>query len=195
MPKGEWEQNPAHLVLDRAGLWPFKDGEIKSVLDVACGLSLKSKFLAPSVIVGVDIYKPYLEAIESDVPYSVVKYDIRRIRDIFIDNSFDVVYALDIIEHLYEDESKSLMEQCKCIAKKAVVIETPKGYIPQDIDIQGYGAHEYQTHRSGWSVKELENLGFKCTVRPYRMKDIKRHTHLKIDPNVEVITGIYLKEQ
>jgi hypothetical protein len=74
-----------------------------------------------------------------------------------------------------------------------VVVETPKGYIPQDIDIQGYGAHEYQTHRSGWEVSDLEKLGFQCVTRPYQMQDVKRHRSLTVDPNVEVITAIYLK--
>ena len=195
MPKDEWSQNPAHKILEKEGLWKFQDNEIESVLDVACGLSLKSKFLAPDVIVGVDIHEPYLRAIEADVPYSVVKYDVRNLRDIFLDDSFDVVYALDVIEHLYRDDSLVLMSDCAKIARKAVVIETPNGYIPQNLDIQGFEAHEFQTHRCGWTVEQLEELGFKCVVRPYKMQDVKRHTKIEVDLNVEVITAIYMKEK
>jgi len=196
MPKNEWSKNPAHKILKDKGLWDFKDGEIESVLDVACGLALKSKFLAPppKIIVGVDIFEPYLRNIEADVAYAVVKYDVRKIKDIFLSNSFDAVYAIDILEHLKHKESVELIKQLKMIAKKAVIIEVPRGYVPQNIDIQGYGAHKYQTHRSGWDVEDLESIGFKCVIRPYKMKNIKRHHKITVSPDIEVITGIYKKE-
>lgn len=195
MSKKDWAKNPVHKILQKNDLWHFKKCDIKSVLDVGCGLSLKSKFLAPRIIVGVDIYEPYLKAIESSVPYVVVKYDVRKLKDIFLADSFDVVYAIDIIEHLERKDSLDLINQCKKIARKALVIETPNGYIPQDIDILGYGAHKYQTHRSGWGVKDLENLGFKCVIRSYKMQNIKRHHSLSVDPNVEVITGIFERKE
>jgi SAM-dependent methyltransferase len=193
MPKEDWQNSAVHKVLEKDGLWEFKNGEIQTVLDVACGLSLKSKFLAPPVIVGVDIHEPYLRAIESDVPYAVVKCDVRNIQDVFIDDSFDVVYAFDIIEHLEKEESLNLIKACKSIAKRAVVVETPKGYIPQNIDIQGFDADHWQTHRCGWEVFELEELGFQCTVRDYVMQDIQRHTETTVCPEIQLIDGIYVK--
>ena len=109
MPKEEWKLNPMHKILGE--LWPYKDGEIETVLDVACGLSLKSKFLGAKHIVGVDIYEPYLRAIQCATPYSVVKYDVRKLSDIFLSESFDVVYALDIIEHLEKEEGYAFLKQ------------------------------------------------------------------------------------
>jgi predicted TPR repeat methyltransferase len=194
MSRDDWVKNPVHQILIGAGLWPFRDGEINTVLDVACGLSLKSKYLKPKMILGVDIYEPYLKAIESDVPYAVIKYDVTQIGDICLANSFDVVYAIDILEHLSKDQGIELIKQCKMIAQKAVVVESPNGYVPQDIDIQGFNADEYQTHRSGWSVDELKELGFECITRKYRMQDIKRHSLIDVDPNIELIDGIYKKQ-
>tara|TARA_R110000824_G_scaffold328069_4_gene514902 strand:- start:767 stop:1348 length:582 start_codon:yes stop_codon:yes gene_type:complete len=193
MPKEDWKNNPVHEIFKKENLWPFKDDSIISVLDVACGLSLKSKFLAPQIIVGVDIHEPYLKAIESDVPYVVIKADARQFDGLFLDNSFDVVYALDIIEHLEKEDALSLIRQCKRICRKAVIIETPNGYVPQNIDIQGFGADHFQTHRCGWSVEELGELGFECLVREYKMQDIKRHTDLSVNVNIELVDGIYLK--
>jgi hypothetical protein len=189
MPKEDWVKNPVHEILKRNNLWPF--GPINSVLDVACGLSLKSKFLEPKIIVGVDIYSQYFQKIECSIPYTVIKYDVRHLLDIFQPRSFEVVYALDIIEHLEKHESLSLIEQCKIIATKAVVVETPLGYIPQNLDILGYGGHEYQTHRCGWEVEELQSLDFSCITRSYTMSNVKRHTEIEVDPQITFIDAIH----
>jgi hypothetical protein len=190
MSKEDWKENTIQKVFTRANLWPWKDGEIVSVLDVACGLSLKSKYIPAQVRVGVDIYEPYFAHIETDVPYAVVKYDIRKLRDIFIPKSFDLVIALDIIEHVTKDEGLELMRQCEEIARKGVIFETPSGYVPQNLDIQGHGGHEWQTHRSGWERKEFEERGYQVVERPYTMQDVQRHTELKVGTEVTLLEAI-----
>lgn len=194
MSKEDWKDNPVHKNLSDYGLWNWNKGDIISVLDVGCGLSLRGQYIDPSFVMGVDIFEPYLKAIQSKVPYSVIKMDVRKIGKVFIDNSFDIVCAFDIIEHLKKRDSEILIENCIKIAKKAVLIETPKGYIPQNIDIQNFGGHKYQTHRSGWSVEELEKIGFNCIVRKYVMQNVRRHTKLHVDPNIELIDAIFVKK-
>lgn len=191
MSKEDWIANPVHKILQVSGLWPFD--KINTVLDVACGLSLKSRYLEPCYILGIDVHEPYLRAIDYDKPYGVIKYDVRNISNIILHDSFEVVYLLDIIEHLTELESISLIHCCKNICTKAVVIETPLGYIPQDLDIQGFGAHSLQTHRCGWNIEDLEPLGFKCIVRDYTMQDVRRHTTITVNPKIKLIDGIYIK--
>lgn len=190
MPKSDWRENTIVKIFSDQNLWRFKEGEIVSILDVACGLSLKSKFIPATIRVGVDIYDKYFEHIEAEVPYVVIKYDVRRLEEIFVPKSFDLVIALDIIEHLEKDESLSMIKQCEEIAKKAVILETPKGYTPQDIDIWGYGGHTYQTHRCGWEPEELEGLGYNVIVRDYMMSDVKRHTELDVDPSIQLMDAI-----
>ena len=190
MPKADWKKNTIETIFRNAGLWRFNQGAIVSVLDVACGLSLKSKFIDAKIRVGVDIYDEYFNHIESDVPYVVLKYDVRRLNEIFMPKSFDLVIALDIIEHIEKDEALDMIKQCEEIARKAVVLETPNGYIPQNLDIQGHGGHEWQTHRCGWEVKELEDLGYSTVVRGYKMADIKRHTELKVGTDIQLIDAI-----
>lgn len=190
MPKEDWAQNTLDKIFLKHKLWPFKEGEIVSILDVACGLSLKSKFLTAQIRVGVDIYDKYFEHIESNVPYVVIKYDVRKLNEIFMPKSFDLVIALDIIEHLEKKESLAMIAQCEKIARKAVILETPKGYIPQNLDIQGHGGHTYQTHRCGWEIKELEDLGYSVIVRDYQMSKIKRHTDMEVDPSIQLMDAI-----
>jgi len=190
MPKVDWITNTPIKIFTDHNLWPFKEGEIVSVLDVACGLSLKSKFIPAQIRVGVDLYDKYFEHIESDVPYVVVKYDVRKLNEIFMPKSFDLVIGLDIIEHLEKEESLEMIAQCEKIARKAVILETPKGYVPQNLDIQGHGAHDFQTHRCGWEVEELENLGYSVVVRDYQMSNVKRHTDLEVDPEIQLMDAI-----
>ncbi len=190
MSKEDWKQNTLDKIFSQQGLWPWKEGEIVSILDVACGLSLKSKYLSAQIRVGVDIYEPYFKSIEADVPFVLVKYDVRKLSDIFPDKSFDLVIALDIVEHLEKEESLEMMRQCENIARKGVIIETPKGYIPQNIDILGHGGHEWQTHRSGWEPEEFEKLGYKTILRDYKMSDVKRHTEIDVHTDVQLIDAI-----
>ncbi len=190
MPKADWIANTLPTIFGKAGLWPWKNGEIISVLDVACGLSLKSKFIPAQIRVGVDIYDKYFDHIESDVPYVVIKHDIRKLNEIFVPKSFDLVIALDVIEHLEKQESLDMIAECERIARKGVILETPKGYVPQNLDIQGYGGHEYQTHRCGWEPDEIRKLGYKVFTRPYIMSDAKRHTDVDVGREVELIEAI-----
>lgn len=190
MSKEDWQENTVQKIFADAGLWPWKEGEIVSVLDVACGLSLKSKYIPAQIRVGVDIYEPYFQHIQADVPYVVIKYDIRHLRDIFLPKSFDLVIALDIIEHITKEEGIELMRQCEDIARKGVIFETPKGYIPQNLDIQGHGGHEWQTHRSGWEPEEFTGHGYKVISRAYHMTDAKRHTDIDVERDVSLIEAI-----
>jgi hypothetical protein len=190
MPKADWKKNTMKKLFAAEGLWPWKDSEIVSVLDVACGLSLKSKFLPAKIRVGVDIYDEYFKHIETDVPYVVVKYDVRKLRDIFVPKSFDIVIGIDILEHLEKEESLELMRQCEEIAKKAVIFETTKGFSPQNIDIWGHGGHHWQTHRSGYEIGDFKKRGYKTFTRDYVMSDIKRHSKLEVDPHIKLIDAI-----
>lgn len=195
MPKEEWKENTIQRIFERANLWPWKEGEIVTILDAACGLSLKSKYIPAQIRVGVDAYPEYFKHIESDVPYVVIQYDIRKLREIFQPKSFDLVIALDVMEHLLKEESLDVLRQCEEIAKKAVIIETPQGYLPTNMDITGHGGHEWQTHRSEWQPEEFEKLGFKVLTRDYTMSNVQRHTEIKeIDPNIKMIDAIKFVE-
>lgn len=189
MPKEDWVKNTIETIFKEQGLYP--EAPIRTVLDVACGLSLKSQYITADVRVGVDIYRPYLEKIDADIPYAVINADIRELDTLFLPRSFDLVIALDVVEHLEKDDALKLLDDCEAIAKEAVVIETPKGYIPQNMDIMGFGGDEWQTHRSSWEPEEFEERGYNVILRDYTMNDVQRHTDVDdIDPNVTLIDAI-----
>jgi len=188
LPREDWEQNTIYKIFDREGLYP--KARISTVLDVACGLSLKSQYLDADIRVGVDIYRPYLEKIDAKVPYTTVVHDVRKLDEVFLAKSFDLVLMLDIIEHLEKDESLALLETAERLAKVAVIIETPEGYVPQNIDIWGHGGDHFQTHRCGWEKAELEAMGYRVVRRPYTMQNIKRHTEIEVPVDIHLLDGI-----
>ena len=121
---------------------------------------------------------------------SVIKYDIRKILNLFLPKSFDIVLILDVLEHLKRKESLKLLRDAEKIAKKAVIIETPLGFIPQNIDIWKMGGDKYQTHRSSWDIRDFEVRGYKSFLRSYKMSNVKRHTKHTSNLNVKLINAI-----
>ena len=45
--KADWEKNTVKNIFKKAKMWPWKDNEIVSILDVACGLSLNQNTYRP----------------------------------------------------------------------------------------------------------------------------------------------------
>jgi len=86
------------------------------------------------------------------------------------------VLLLDVIEHLHKADALALIGKAERLARLAVAIETPKGFLPQNLDILGLGGDHVQTHRSGWDADELASLGYAVIERPYRLSGAKRHT-------------------
>ena len=188
MPREDWVANTVEHIFEAEGLYPT--GKIGSVLDVACGLSLKSQYIDAEIRVGVDIYRPYLEKIRADVPYVALEADALDIGKLFLPRSFDLVLLLDIVEHIEKPDSLRLMEMAEAIARVAVIVETPKGYVPQNMDIWGHGGDAFQTHRCGWEPEELEARGYQCLLRDYRMSAVRRHTEIDVAPEIQLIDAI-----
>lgn len=192
MPREDWFENTVPKLAANMG---YDLSGVNTVLDVACGLSLKSQHVDAQIRVGVDIYEPYLKAIDFKGPYVAIKHDVRKLEELFMPESFDLVMAVDIIEHLHYDDGLKLLRACKRLSKRFVFFETPLGPVAQNMDIQGYGGHEWQTHRSAWFTKDFEERGFTVTTRPYTMCDVQRHTEKDVDPNIILLDAIYDKRK
>jgi ubiquinone/menaquinone biosynthesis C-methylase UbiE len=134
-------------------------GDCKTLLDVGCGSSSPVKPFSKRVFcVGVDAFQPSIEKSRKERIHN--EYHILDALDIgkeFRSNSFDCVLASGLIEHLTKEEGIRLLAMMERIARKRTIIITPNGFLPQG----EYDSNPGQIHKSGWTVREMKNRGYK----------------------------------
>ena len=134
-------------------------GEPRSLLDVGCGNNSPIARFSRRIphTVGLDKFEPWLEeSRERGIHDQYVLGDVVAIEREFGERAFDVVLACDVLEHLryaHADELLSMMER---VAGERVVVLTPNGFVPQ----AATWGNPHQVHRSGWSVRALEERGY-----------------------------------
>jgi len=128
-----------------------------SLLDVGCGENSPIKYAVKrGYSVGLDLFKPsILKSKQAKLHDEYVLASINHL--CFKPNSFQTVALLDVLEHLSKSDGYKIMNQVEGLANDKVVVFTPNGFLKQ----QEYESNLYQKHLSGWTVHELENLGFR----------------------------------
>lgn len=69
--------------------------------------------------------------------------------------SYELVLAIDILEHFTRSDGLIFLSHLKRIAQKAALVSTPKEFIPQEVP-----ANPYENHRSLWTWQDLVDQGF-----------------------------------
>jgi 2-polyprenyl-3-methyl-5-hydroxy-6-metoxy-1,4-benzoquinol methylase len=128
----------------------------KTVLDIGCGVnSPLGSFSESFYSVGIDIFKPAI--LRSKKRGTHGDYVLAEIHHLcFKPESFEAVLALDVLEHLKKTDGYRFMENMAKIARCALVVFTPNGFVHQ-LELEG---NLYQVHLSGWTVAKLRKFGF-----------------------------------
>lgn len=71
----------------------------------------------------------------------------------------DVIVATDLVEHLEKSDAVELIAAFERRASTAVVLLTPNGYIFNPFTPD----NPYMEHRCGFTVPDLQSLGYACT--------------------------------
>jgi len=148
-----------------------KNGE--SLLSLCCGIGLELHGLATRDVTGVDIYQGYLDR----MPHHWVKKINSTAKDYIVnapDKSVDVISFIDGLEHMPKEDGEVVLEHCKRVARKHVLVFTQIGYLRNEPhNAWGVeGGDEYQRHKSGWEVSEVEAFGYKLIAQS---NDISQH--------------------
>ena len=130
----------------------------ETMLNLGCGIGKFWDCVKSKNMLNVDIWTPYLLEIKHDI--SVIKADLRDL-SMFVDKSWDAIMCIDVIEHLEKEQALQLLRECDRIARKRIIMYTPRGFHAQD-DGQGWGAAnpEYQKHRCGFVADEFKDAGY-----------------------------------
>jgi len=128
-----------------------------TILDVGCGMKTFTRHLACKNLTGIDIWEDYL--VDGDI-----LGDVRELDKIIIPKSYDVVLAIDLIEHLETKEGHKLIADMINVAKKKVLIMTPM-YWSENKELVSeprswsFG-NFFNYHKSFWGIQSFIELGF-----------------------------------
>lgn len=137
-------------------------GAITSLLDVGCGEVSPIRFFSKKIpyTLGVDGFEPaLLKSRKQGIHTDYLHLELLKLGEVLEPKSFDCVLASDVIEHLEKPDALRLIAMMETIARKKVILFTPNGFLPQGERDE----NPYQVHRSGWSVEEMQALGYKVT--------------------------------
>lgn len=104
--------------------------------------------------------------------------DAKHIGCIFQPNSYDVVFLLDVLEHMEEESALAAIKGAEMVARYQVIVATPDGYQPfddwesivtKDSDVP---CPELMAHKSGWGHEFFEERGYKTIIQPGLHTDI-----------------------
>jgi SAM-dependent methyltransferase len=142
--------------------------EISSILDVGCGTGGPARVIRgkeDTYIVGIDIFLPSIELAKKT--HSHDDYIMADVRNLPArDKTFDLVTAMEILEHLDKEEGLEFIHNLERIARRQIIITTPVGKHSQDT----LDGNPHQVHKHIWLPEELKSLGFK--VRGHGIRDI-----------------------
>ena len=124
------------------------------VLDVGCSDGRESEVLSPLSVHGVDTYRALEAARAAGRRSPVTQADVRDVP--FADRSFDVVVALDVVEHFEKADALRALGEIERVSRGVVVIVTPRGFLLQ----LGIAGEPRQEHRCDFDAGELRDLGF-----------------------------------
>lgn len=138
----------------------------ESILDVGSGTGILLERYEATVVLGMDIHRPYLLHRKYKSPHIIpVHADALHMDKLFLPDTFSAVTFIDSLEHFDMQDGKRLLGMAERIASNRVVVFTPRGYFPQDgVDHFSLKGEHYQKHRSGWEPEDFMELGYTVTV-------------------------------
>lgn len=104
---------------------------------------------------GIEAFQTYRTPVH-DYAYNHIYWDdTQKILPTIPDNQYELIIAVDILEHFTVEDGIEFLGHLKRIAEKKVLVSTPKTFMHQEIE-----ANPYENHRSLWTQEQLEEHGF-----------------------------------
>jgi hypothetical protein len=138
---------------------------IKTVVEFGAGFFDNLAHLNASVTkkIGLEIWQPYIDNAKFH-ECEKLQADFTKFEDYVNEADMDCALFVDTLEHITKEAAFELMPRVMEKFNK-VMLMIPEGHYPLEEDVTGFGAHEYQTHKSTWYAEDIEKLGFDRIVR------------------------------
>lgn len=104
---------------------------------------------------GIEGCAAYLTPVHEYVYNKILIGDALTLLPTLPDNAYDLVIAIDILEHFDMPDGVRFLNELRRVAGKTVLVSTPKEFIHQEIP-----ANPYENHRSVWTQEDLAKHGF-----------------------------------
>lgn len=140
-------------------------GEAKTILDLGCEDGRLLDLLSDGrnwKVTGVDIFQKNVKvAAKRKIFIKAIKGDVVKVARELIKKGekFDVVFCSQVIEHIDRKEGEELLSIVDNLAKKKIIMGTPRGFMEQPHAFLGDNPH--QVHKSGWSEDDFRKRGYK----------------------------------
>lgn len=105
---------------------------------------------------GIEGYAGYLTPVHEWAYNRVTVGDALQVLPTIAGGSYDLVIAIDILEHFETPQGLMFLEQCRRVARRMALVSTPKQFCEQHVP-----ANPFEDHRSVWSCEELAAQGYK----------------------------------
>jgi hypothetical protein len=128
-----------------------------SLLDLMCHKAPHAPLLGFESIIFVDIQNRGLDFVLRDNDLFIEADAIKFLEGC---GSFDTIICSDGIEHLSKSDGLYLLALIRQKSKSSVIF-TPYG----DYMVDENSTHP-DTHKSGWTEKDFEKMGFSCIIFP-----------------------------
>lgn len=103
---------------------------------------------------GIEAFSTYFTPVHDYVYNNIMIGDALDLLPRIPDGSYELAMAVDILEHFDKPEGRRLLSELKRVAKRAVLVSTPKEFMHQEVE-----ANPYENHRSCWTREELQQEG------------------------------------
>lgn len=140
----------------------------ESLLDVGCGANSPIQKFSAKIqrTVGIDGFLPSIQKSRvKNIHREYIHGDLMSSMSALKSKSFDVVIAMDVIEHFEKEQGWKFLGELERLARKRVIVFTPNGFLPQG----EYDENPNQLHRSGWEVEEFIERGYSvCGINGFK---------------------------
>jgi hypothetical protein len=105
---------------------------------------------------GIEAFAGYLTPVHDYVYNNIMIGDALSILPTLKSGAYELVIAVDILEHFTREDGLKFLGELKRVANRAALVSTPKEFHSQEIE-----ANPYENHRSHWSQEDLAASGFR----------------------------------